>query len=401
MTKLVDRLKKYVSFDTMSNPESDTCPSSAGQRVLASYLLDELVALGLEEAHLDENGYVYARLKGNVDKAAIGFISHMDTSPDMYGKCDNPQIINYQGGDIVLNNEYLISPEEFPFLAELKGQQLMTTMGDTLLGADDKAGIAIIMEVLEYFVNNPDIQRGDICVAFTPDEEIGRGADLFDLEAFGADFAYTVDGGPIGELEYESFNAASAKIVIKGKNVHPGSAKNLMVNSQSIAMELDSMLPVEQRPEYTSGYEGFFLLTNISGSVEETKMEYIIRDHDRELFENKKNLLEEIINFLNVKYDGRISLEIEDSYYNMREKIEERMEIVELAQKAYEDCGVVADIKPIRGGTDGSKLSFMGLLTPNIFTGGYNYHGRYEFISIDQMIKSYEVARQIIINNAK
>ena len=401
MTKLEERLKKYVSFDTMSNPDNDKCPSSKGQEIFADHLLDELKSLGVDDAYKDENGYIYAKLKGNADKASIGFVSHMDTSPDMYGRCDNPQVLIYNGGDIKLNEDYSISLEEFPFLKNLKGQKVMTTRGDSLLGADDKAGISIIMELVEYLVNNPDLKRGDVCIAFTPDEEIGRGADLFNVLDFGADFAYTVDGGPEGELEYESFNAASASVVIKGKNVHPGSAKNIMINSQLIAMELESMLPKEQKPEFTEKYEGFYLLTNIEGSVEETKLNYIIRDHSRQLFEEKKELFKSIVEFLNKKYGERIKLKIEDSYYNMKEKIQERMEIVELAKNAYIQCGVKPNIKAIRGGTDGSKLSFMGLLTPNIFTGGYNYHGRYEFISLDQMEKSFEIIKTIVINNAK
>ncbi len=401
MKNLENRLKKYVSFDTMSDPNSDKCPSSKGQEVFADYLVAELKSLGVDSAYKDENGYVYAKLEGNTEAPAIGFISHMDTSPDMYGKCSDPQVLVYEGGDIKLNDEYSISLKDFPFLADLKGQRLMTTRGDSLLGADDKAGLTIIMELVEYLVSNPDIKRGDVCIAFTPDEEIGRGADLFNVKDFGADFAYTIDGGPEGELEYESFNAASASVVIKGKNVHPGSAKDVMINSQLIAMELESMLPKAQKPEYTEKYEGFFLLTNIEGSVEETRIHYIIRDHSRKLFEEKKDLFRKIVAFLNEKYDNRLDLKLEDSYYNMKEKIQERMEIVELAKDAYEECGVEANIKAIRGGTDGSKLSFMGLLTPNIFTGGYNYHGRFEFVSLDQMKKSFEIIKTIVINNAK
>lgn len=401
MKNLENRLKKYVSFNTMSDPNSDKCPSSKGQEVFADYLVAELKSLGVDSAYKDENGYVYAKLEGNTEAPAIGFISHMDTSPDMYGKCSDPQVLVYEGGDIKLNDEYSISLKDFPFLADLKGQRLMTTRGDSLLGADDKAGLTIIMELVEYLVSNPDIKRGDVCIAFTPDEEIGRGADLFNVKDFGADFAYTIDGGPEGELEYESFNAASASVVIKGKNVHPGSAKDIMINSQLIAMELESMLPKAQKPEYTEKYEGFFLLTNIEGSVEETRIHYIIRDHSRKLFEEKKDLFRKIVAFLNEKYDNRLDLKLEDSYYNMKEKIQERMEIVELAKDAYEECGIEANIKAIRGGTDGSKLSFMGLLTPNIFTGGYNYHGRFEFISLDQMKKSFEIIKTIVINNAK
>lgn len=399
--KLEDRLKKYVSFETTSNPDNDMCPSSQGQSVLADYLVEELKEIGVTNAYKDEHGYVYAKLVGNAQAPAIGFVAHMDTSPDMYGKCDNPQVLTYEGGDIPLNDKYSITEEDFPFLSDLVGQRLMTTAGDSLLGADNKAGIAIIMELADYLVQNPDLKRGDVCIAFTPDEEIGRGADLFNVADFGADFAYTIDGGPIGELEYESFNAASASVHIKGKNVHPGTAKDVMINSQLIAMELEAMLPKAQKPEHTEKYEGFYLLTNIEGNVEETKMHYIIRDHSKELFQGKKNLFEKIVDFLNVKYGNLIDLKIEDSYYNMREKIEERMEIVELAKEAYIECGVEPNIKAIRGGTDGSKLSFMGLLTPNIFTGGYNYHGRFEFISLDQMEKSFEIVRTIVKNNAR
>ncbi len=399
--KLEDRLKKYVSFETTSNPDNDMCPSSQGQSVLADYLVEELKEIGVTNAYKDEHGYVYAKLVGNAQAPAIGFVAHMDTSPDMYGKCDNPQVLTYEGGDIPLNDKYSITEEDFPFLSDLVGQRLMTTAGDSLLGADNKAGIAIIMELADYLVQNPDLKRGDVCIAFTPDEEIGRGADLFNVADFGADFAYTIDGGPIGELEYESFNAASASVHIKGKNVHPGTAKDVMINSQLIAMELEAMLPKAQKPEHTEKYEGFYLLTNIEGNVEETKMHYIIRDHSKELFQEKKNLFEKIVEFLNVKYGNLIDLKIEDSYYNMREKIEERMEIVELAKEAYIECDVEPNIKAIRGGTDGSKLSFMGLLTPNIFTGGYNYHGRFEFISLDQMEKSFEIVRTIVKNNAR
>ena len=399
--KLEDRLKKYVSFETTSNPDNDMCPSSQGQSVLADYLVEELKEIGVTNAYKDEHGYVYAKLVGNAQAPAIGFVAHMDTSPDMYGKCDNPQVLTYEGGDIPLNDKYSITEEDFPFLSDLVGQRLMTTAGDSLLGADNKAGIAIIMELADYLVQNPNLKRGDVCIAFTPDEEIGRGADLFNVADFGADFAYTIDGGPIGELEYESFNAASASVHIKGKNVHPGTAKDVMINSQLIAMELEAMLPKAQKPEHTEKYEGFYLLTNIEGNVEETKMHYIIRDHSKELFQEKKNLFEKIVEFLNVKYGNLIDLKIEDSYYNMREKIEERMEIVELAKEAYIECDVEPNIKAIRGGTDGSKLSFMGLLTPNIFTGGYNYHGRFEFISLDQMEKSFEIVRTIVKNNAR
>lgn len=401
MNKLVERLKKYVSIETTSNPENLSCPSSEGQEKFGDYLLEELKLLGVQEVRKDENGYIYARLKGNVDASPIGFIAHMDTSPDMYGRCDNPQIIDYEGGDIKLNDQYKISVEEFPFLSDLVGEKLMTTRGDSLLGADDKAGVAIAMSLVDYLLSNKDIKRGDVCIAFTPDEEIGRGADLFYVEGFGAEFAYTIDGGPMPGLEYESFNAASCQLVIKGKNVHPGSAKNIMVNSQLIAMELESLLPKNQKPEYTQGYEGFFLLTDISGSVEETTMNYIIRDHSRELFEEKKRVITNLVEFLKGKYKTDISLDIIDSYYNMREKIEEKIEAVDLAYEAYVEVGLDPLTLPIRGGTDGSKLSFMGLPTPNIFTGGYNYHGRYEFISLNQMEKSLEVCKKIVELNPR
>ena len=321
----------------------------------------------------------------------------MDTAPDMSGKDVKANIIeNYNGCDIKLNDDFTSSVSDFPFLKDLKGETIITTDGTTLLGADDKAGIAIIISAVEELLKDKDAKYGDIKIAFTPDEEIGRGADKFDVKKFGADFAFTVDGGPLGELEYETFNAASAKIEIQGKNVHPGSAKDTMVNSQLIAMEFNSMLPENERPEYTEGYEGFSLLLNMEGSVEFTKMSYIIRNHSREKFEDMKKLFGEIANFLNKKYDGRIKLEIKDQYYNMREVLKDHMEIIDLAKKAFEKSGVETKIGPVRGGTDGSKLSFMGLPTPNIFTGGYNYHGRYELVSLDQMKKSKAVVKNII-----
>lgn len=397
MKNLQNRLLNYVSFETTSDENSNTIPSTKIQLNLANYLVDELKGLGID-AYVDEYGYVYGSIPGNSKSSkTVGFISHMDTSPDMSGKDVKPRIIeNYDGEDIVLNDNFTSTVEDFPFLKDLKGETIITTDGNTLLGADDKAGIAIIITAIEELMNDKDAKYGDIKIAFTPDEEIGRGADKFDVKNFGADFAFTVDGGPIGELEYETFNAASCKIEIEGKNVHPGSAKNTMVNSQLIAMELNSLLPVNERPEYTEGYEGFSLLTSINGTVESTSMSYIIRDHSREVFENRKNLFKEIVNFLNKKYDDRIKIEIKDQYYNMREKIENHMEIIDLAKKAFEKAGVTPEIGPVRGGTDGSKLSFMGLPTPNIFTGGYNFHGRYELVSLDQMEKSKEVVKNII-----
>jgi tripeptide aminopeptidase len=324
----------------------------------------------------------------------------MDTSPDMSGKDVKPKIFeNYQGGPLLLNSEKGIelSPEDFPDLSENIGKTIIATDGTTLLGADNKAGIAEIVTAMEYLINHPNILHGDIRVGFTPDEEIGRGADHFDVERFWADFAYTVDGGPVGELEYENFNAATAKITIQGRNVHPGSAKNKMINSLIIAQELNGMLPVEQRPESTEGYEGFFHLMRIDGTVEKTEMIYIIRDHSMDKFEDKKMLMERIADFLNSKYENAVNLEIKDSYYNMKEKIEPVMEIVDLAKKAMENLGIEVDIKPVRGGTDGSRLSYMGLPCPNIFTGGYNFHGKYEYITVEGMELASRTILEIII----
>ena len=393
---MLNRFLNYISFETTSDENSKTCPSTKTQLDLANYLVEELNSLGIE-SELDENGYVYANIPGNIKtEKTVGFIAHMDTSPDMSGKNVKANIIkNYNGCDIKLNDEFTTTVKDFPFLKSLKGETIIMTDGTTLLGADDKAGIAIIVSAVDELINDKDARYGDIKIAFTPDEEIGRGADLFDVEKFGADFAFTIDGGPIGELEYETFNAASCKIEIQGKNVHPGSAKYTMVNSQIIAMELNNMLPINERPENTENYEGFFLLTNISGSVEHTEMNYIIRDHSREKFLEKKKLFEEIVKFLNIKYEDRITIEIKDQYYNMREKIENNMEIIDLAKKAFKLSSVDPKIGPVRGGTDGSKLSFMGLPTPNIFTGGYNYHGRYELVSLDQMEKSKEIVKNI------
>lgn len=397
MEKLLERFLKYISFDTKSNEESPTCPSTEGQRLLANVLVEELKNLGLENAHVDENSYVYATLPANAEGfPSIGFISHMDTAPDLDGQCRNPQIVFYKGGDIPLNDKYTISLKDFPFLKSLEGQTLITTDGTTLLGSDDKSGIAIIMTAVDYLISQPEIPHGPVQIAFTPDEEIGRGSDRFNIEEFGADFAFTVDGGPIGGFEYETFNAASAKIKVQGKNVHPGSAKNIMVNAMEILMEIHSMLPVHEKPQYTSGREGFFHLISMEGSVEQATSSYIIRDHSRELFEQKKTLIQDIVDFLNKKYGQRIQLEIEDSYYNMAEEILKHPEIIELAKSAMKEAGVEPVIKPVRGGTDGSGLTFKGLPTPNLFTGGYNFHGRYELVSVDQMKKAVEVVVNII-----
>ena len=403
MDKIVERFIKYIGIDTKSDENSNTCPSTKGQLELGKLLVEELKELGLEDVKQDENGYIYATLKSNIDKKVptIGFISHLDTSPDIDGKCINPKIFTYEGGDIKLNDQYTMTEKEFPYLKDLVGKELITTDGTTLLGADDKAGVAAIIDAMEYLINHPEIKHGDIKIGFTPDEEIGRGADKFDVKGFNADFAYTVDGGPLGELEYENFNAASVKIEIQGQNVHPGTAKGIMVNSLRIAMEIENMLPVNEKPEYTEGYEGFYLLDDINGSVDYTVMNYIIRDHSMEKFEQKKNHIQKVVDFLNDKYGNIINIEIEDSYYNMREKIEPHMEIIELARKSMLDLGIEPHIQPIRGGTDGARLSYMGLPCPNLFTGGYNFHGRYEFIPVESMKLASQLIAKIAENNAK
>lgn len=399
MKNLTKRFLKYISFDTKSDPEKGEVqkPSTDGQLVLAKELKKELEELGLN-AEINEEGFVFAKIPANSDKnlPKIGFISHMDTSPEMYGKIDNPQIIKYEGGDIKLNNTKSIKVEDFPYLEKLKGTTLITTRGKSLLGADDKAGIAAIMTAIEYIVNNPDFKHGEIRIAFTPDEEIGTGCDSFDVKKFDADFAYTIDGGILGELEYESFNAADAKVTIHGKSIHPGSAKNTMVNSIGIANEFDSLLGSVRRPEHTEGYEGFFHLLSINGDIETTKMEYIIRDHDREIFEKMKEEIKNNAEFLNNKYGDIIDIKISDSYYNMGDIIKEHMDIVNYAKNAMENLDIKPLISPIRGGTDGSKLSFMGLPCPNIFTGGMNFHGIYELIPIEHMEKASQVIIEII-----
>lgn len=398
---ILERFKKYVAFDTQSDFTSNTVPSTLKQLKLGEEIVSDLKEIGLENAVLDKHGYVYATLKANSNKSfpTIGFIAHMDTSPDMSGKNVKPIIHKYKGGDIKLNDDFSIKVSEFPFLKDLEGLTIITASGDTLLGADDKSGIVEILDAMEYLINHPEIEHGDIKIAITVDEEIGRGADYFDVDGFNVDFAYTMDGGAIGELEYENFNGASALVKIQGKNVHPGSAKNTMINSIRIAMEFDSMLPVDQKPEYTVDYEGFNHLNDIKGNVEYTEMEYIIRDHDFKKFEEKKQLFKDITEFLNKKYNNIITLEINDSYYNMREKIEPRFEIVELAKKSMEDIGITPDIKAIRGGTDGASLSYKGLLTPNIFAGGLNFHGRYELVPLEWMQKASELIVKIVENS--
>lgn len=402
MKKVDERFLEYIKVDTKSDETTRTTPSTKGQLELGRILEKELKEIGLSDVHVDEFGYVYATLKGNSDKKdipTIGFISHMDTAPDMSGKNVNPQIVkNYDGNVIVLNKELNIKldPNELPELKKYVGKTLITTDGTTLLGADDKAGISEIITAMEYLINNPDIKHGDIKICFTPDEEIGEGADHFNVKAFDADFAYTLDGGPLGELEFENFNAASAKVNIKGKNVHPGSAKGKMINSILVAHEFVSLLPQDEVPEKTEGYEGFSFLLGIEGSVENTQMSFIIRDFFEEGFEKKKQQFEDIAEKLNAKYGDIISVEIKEQYRNMKEKIEPVMHIVDTAKKAMEMADIVPKIQPIRGGTDGARLSFMGLPTPNIFTGGENFHGRYEYIAIESMKKAVETIINIV-----
>ena len=400
MEKLLDKFLRYVAVDTMSDPESETQPSSAKQLDLLRMLRDELEAMGIK-AELDEFGYVMATIPSNIDKEvpAIGFIAHVDTSPDASGKDVKPQIIeNYQGGDIMLNAEkdIVLKVSDFPEMQNYIGKTLITTDGTTLLGADDKGGVAAIMYAAQYLMEHPEVKHGDIKIGFTPDEEVGRGVVKFDVKKFGAQYAYTIDGGEIGELEYENFNAAGAKIRIQGANIHPGYAKDKMVNSMQIAMELNAMLPVNQRPEFTCGYEGFFLLTEIKGTVEETSMQYIIRDHDRTKFEEKKELLKSVVEYLNKKHNNAVTLEMKDQYYNMRQEVEPHYFIVEKAIKAIEMAGIKPKVQPIRGGTDGANLSFMGLPCPNIFAGGHNFHGKYEYVPLESMEKASEVILNII-----
>lgn len=407
MNYLVDKFLEYVKIDTTSDEASETCPSTSKQFNLANIIIEDLKNLGLVDISLDNNGYIMATYPSNSDKKipTIGFISHMDTAPSFNGTNINPQFIkNYNGEDIILNKEkeIVMTTKDFPELKQYVGQDLITTDGTSLLGADDKAGIVEILTALKYLKENPQIKHGDIRIGFTPDEEIGRGANLFDVNKFAAQFAYTIDGGEIGELEYENFNAASAKISIQGRDIHPGSAKNKMINSLLIAIELNSMLPVNERPEYTESYEGFFLLTDMSGDIENTNLNYIIRDHSMEKFIEKKNLLISIVDFLKIKYkDAKITLELKDSYYNMKEKIEPVIHIIELAKKSMEEIGITPNIKPIRGGTDGARLSFEGLPCPNLFTGGHNFHGKFEYIPIQSMEKSVQLIVQIISNLAK
>ena len=396
---VTDRFLKYVTFDTQSSETTGVTPSTPGQRVFAEALVKELEEIGLEEITLDEKSYLMATLPANTTKKipTIGFIAHLDTSPDMSGKDVQPRIVAYKGGDIVLCEEenIVLSPKMFPELEGYKNQDIIVTNGKTLLGADDKGGVAAIISAVKYLKDHPEIEHGKIRVSFTPDEEIGAGADYFDVEKFGCDWAYTIDGGQIGELEYENFNAAAAKISFKGLNVHPGYAKDKMVNASLLALELASWLPAEQRPEHTTGYEGFFHLTGMSGTVEAASLSYIIRDHDRTAFEQKKTLLQELVKRMNELHPGSTTLELRDQYYNMREVVEPKQYIIDLAFEAMEASGVTPIDKPIRGGTDGARLSFMGLPCPNIFAGGLNFHGRYEFLPVQSLVKSMETVIKI------
>jgi len=400
--KLIERLISYAKVDTQSNENSQTTPSTPGQLALANMLVEELKEIGMKDVTIDENGYVMATLPSNTDKEVptIGFLAHVDTATDFTGKNVNPQVIEqYDGKDIVLNESLnvVLSPKEFPELADYAGHTLITTDGTTLLGADNKAGISEIMTAMEYFIAHPEIKHGKIRVAFTPDEEIGRGPHKFDVEAFNAKFAYTVDGGPLGELQYESFNAAAAKITCKGTNVHPGTAKGKMVNAAKIAMQFHAALPENEAPEFTEGYEGFYHLLSIKGDVSETSLSYIIRDFDRDRFNERKDTVQKIANNLKAKYgENSVTVDMKDQYYNMREKIEPVKEIVDIAYKAMKNLDIVPVVKPIRGGTDGSQLSYMGLPCPNIFTGGENFHGKYEYISADNMVKAANVIVEIV-----
>ena len=398
---LVERFLKYVSFDTQSSEETEVTPSTPGQMVFAKYLKEELESLGLEDITLDEHGYLFATLPANIDKPVptIGFIAHMDTSPDMSGKDVSPRIVqNYDGSDIVLCAEenVVLSPSQFPELLDHKGEDLIVTNGKTLLGADDKAGIAEIVSAIVYLKEHPEIKHGKIRIGFNPDEEIGLGAHKFDVEKFGCDWAYTMDGGEIGELEFENFNAASAKITFKGRNVHPGYGKNKIINSIRVANRFCAMLPAHETPEHTEGYEGFYHLISFNGDVEQTTVAYIIRDHDRARFESRKKKIERFVSEINAEYgEGTATFELRDQYYNMREKIEPVMHIIDTAFAAMEAVGVKPNVKPIRGGTDGAQLSFKGLPCPNIFAGGLNFHGRYEFAPIQNMEKAMKVIVKI------
>lgn len=399
---VLERFLNYVKIDTQSKDDQEMVPSTSKQRNLAEVLVKELKEMGASNVRLSDNCYVYATIPATIDEKvpSIGFISHMDTAPAMTGTDVKPRVVkNYDGKDIVLNEELgiVLSPNQFSRLKDRVGEDLVVTDGTTLLGADDKAGVAEIMTMAEYLLTHKDIPHGEIQIGFTPDEEVGRGVDFFDVKGFGADFAYTVDGSTLGEIEYENFNAANAKVKIKGRSIHPGSAKGKMVNAILVAMEVQSMLPVEQNPAYTEMYEGFYHLDQINGDVEDASMVYIIRDHDRDKFEEKKEYFKRVCDFLNEKYGaGTIKVQINDNYYNMKEKVEPHMHLIDNAKKAMEELGITPIISPIRGGTDGARLSYMGLPCPNLCTGGDNYHGKYEYVSVNAMEKTVEILLKII-----
>ncbi len=399
---IVERFLKYVSFDTQSDENSGVTPSTPKQMVFAQYLKEELQSLGLEEITLDENGYLFATLPANTDKPlpVIGFIAHMDTSPDMSGEHVTPRIVSqYDGEDIVLcpEEQIVLSPKQFPELLDHRGEDLIVTNGKTLLGADDKAGIAEIVSAMVWLKEHPEVKHGKVRIGFNPDEEIGLGAHKFNVEQFGCQWAYTMDGGELGELEFENFNAAAAVVLVKGRNVHPGYAKNKMINSLRVANEYVAALPAEQVPERTEGYEGFFHLIGMEGTVEETKVSYIIRDHDLGLFESRKQLMQDVAALLNRKYgEGTVTLQLKHQYYNMRKQIEPVMHVIDIAKEAMLAAGVEPKVKPIRGGTDGAQLSFKGLPCPNIFAGGLNFHGRYEFLPIPNLRKAMQTVVEIV-----
>lgn len=402
MENVQDRFLRYSKIFTTSDPESESFPSTERQFVLADLLADELKEIGMQDVVRDNYGYVTATLPSNLSLPGkvVGFISHVDTSPDYSGENVNPQLVkNYQGQNMVLNEELnlVLSPADFPDLMKYVGQDLITTDGTTLLGADDKAGVAEIVSAMHYLILHPEIQHGKVRICFTPDEEVGKGTKYFDVKAFGADFGFTLDGGEIGELEYENFNAAGAKILVKGRSVHPGSAKNAMINASLVATQIINALPPDQRPEHTEGYEGFFHLTSFKGDVSNAKIEYIIRDHDLVKFEAKKNLMKEICSLVNLQYGhGTVTLELNDQYFNMKQQVEPVKYIVDLAEQAMKDVGVTPKIKAIRGGTDGAQLSWKGLPCPNIFAGGHNFHGPYEFVPVQSMQKAVEVIVRLV-----
>ncbi|MCW1735603.1 peptidase T [Anaerorudis cellulosivorans] len=398
---VVDRFIKYAKIDTQSDENSNQTPSTLKQFNLAKEVERELIEMGMTDVSLDNNCYLMATLPANSEKRipTIGFIAHFDTSPDMSGENVKPHIVKqYTGNDIVLNEEQhiVLSPHDFPELLDHIGEDLIVTDGTTLLGADDKAGIAEIITAMQHFLDHPEIKHGKVRIAFTPDEEIGRGADKFDVQKFGAEWGYTVDGGEVGELEYENFNAASAKITIQGRNVHPGYAKNKMINALHVANELINLLPANERPEFTEGYEGFFHLISLNGTVEEAVVSFIIRDHERNRFEMRKKIMQDAVSFLNERYSNRLKLELRDQYFNMREKVEPVKHVIDYAFRAMQNVGVTPRVKPIRGGTDGARLSFMGLPCPNIFAGGLNFHGRYEFIPVQSLEKATQVIEKIV-----